>query len=278
MDDLTLIRRIFDLEGRVDALEGHGGLFEPANPVTDAKYIVEEAHSGLSGEILLGEEISSGAFGSLPAAAAAGKLYLPTSGYYLLRDGGSAWAHWGPIWPLTLPNDADFSWYSQGSSTVSSANGAVYLTQGGGGWHGRMIAVPARPYTITALIHPNLNTNNNCAAGLFWKNGVDNKIVNFWFGWQAGWYLRAEKWSDSITYVTYYQSMVSPIQNGPLWLRVTEDNTNRICYWSVDGVNFIQFHSVARTDYITAGNVGWIVNNLSATFGLGAALLSWSQT
>jgi hypothetical protein len=62
-----------------------------------------------------------------------------------------------------------------------------------------------------------------------------------------------------------------------LWLRLEDDGTNRKAHYSIDGQVFRLLHSVGRTDYLTADEIGfcWEGNHASATFN--GRLLSWKE-
>jgi hypothetical protein len=46
---------------------------------------------------------------------------------------------------------------------------------------------------------------------------------------------------------------------------------------STDGQNFKVIHTVGRTDFLTADQVGFFVNDQSNTIAAGMTLLSWKQ-
>jgi hypothetical protein len=44
---------------------------------------------------------------------------------------------------------------------------------------------------------------------------------------------------------------------------------------SADGQHFMAIHTVGRTDFLTADEVGIVVNSQNATFAAAGTLLSW---
>ena len=64
--------------------------------------------------------ISSLSYADRPAASGAGNLFLPSNGFEVDRDNGSAWSPWGPLFPFTAPVDGDFSWVNQTSASVTA--------------------------------------------------------------------------------------------------------------------------------------------------------------
>jgi hypothetical protein len=61
------------------------------------------------------------------------------------------------------------------------------------------------------------------------------------------------------------------------FIRIADNGTNRLCSYSVDGQNWFQFHSVGRTDFLTATEVGFFANDASNTYECGITLLSWKE-
>lgn len=57
-----------------------------------------------------------------------------------------------------------------------------------------------------------------------------------------------------------------------------DDGTNRICSLSNNGRNWWVFHSVGRTDFLTADHVGFYVSDNGSSRATGLTLLSWRQS
>jgi hypothetical protein len=62
------------------------------------------------------------------------------------------------------------------------------------------------------------------------------------------------------------------------FLRIEDDNTNRICSFSFDGINFRLIYSVGRTDFLTADQVGLVLKSQSGTNGVGMNVISWLES
>jgi hypothetical protein len=60
-------------------------------------------------------------------------------------------------------------------------------------------------------------------------------------------------------------------------MRIADTGTSRICSWSADGQNWHDLHSIGRTDFLTADEVGFYVNSQSATYPAACTLISWAQ-
>lgn len=221
------------------------------------------------------------------AAYQAGRLLLPSDGFYLARDSGSARVPWGPIFPLTEPVSGDFAWINQGSATISTTNGGVYLEgpaeASAYNWRIRKKAAPATPYTITAafLINADWFRNGagslNAFGALCFRQSSDGKLATLeLFLNSLGNTLRVTKYTNATTLSATYLSLTTTQSYGPLiWFRIADNGTNRICSTSGDGQNWIEQHSVGRTDFLTADEVGFAVTGYTNKVGM--TLLHWKQ-
>jgi len=234
-----------------------------------------------------GNTTSTNAYASRPAAATNGNLFLPNNGYYLERDTGAAWAPWGPLYPLTTPVDGDFAWINQGGATVTTTNGGIYLlapATAGVSMRIRKKTAPATPYSIIAMILPvygRTGGSNNPLAGLTWRQSSDGKLVRYGFYQSAAGQIRVQhgKFTSATAISANYVDEIYAAQSfSPLWLKITDNGTNRLIFTGRDGQNWIQIDSQGRTDFMTADEVGWFVEAGGATYDAGATLISWKET
>jgi hypothetical protein len=239
---------------------------------------------------IIADNIASGTQSNRPASEKAGKLYLPTDGYLLSRDNGGSFDVWGPLGQLYDPTAAGLNFSPDGAqhngSVVTTGNMIYLSTPGSSSDNISFYAkpAPATPYTITALLEPLFDPTDYAAAGLAWSDGTlfatfqfshDSTGTNASAGVGAA--LAANKFSNYTTFNSSYKNRtLANFPNRPKWLRIADDGTNRICSWSNDGVNFITFHSVARTDFLTPTKVGIFVDSIN-NVTVGLTLLSWKQ-
>lgn len=231
-----------------------------------------------------GDSTTTAAYASRPAAGNAGDLFLPSDGFYLERDTGSAWEPWGPIFPFTAPANGDFSWVNQGSATVTTTNGGIHIASPSNGsaqnLRLRVKTLPSAPYTITVGFIPLLHYADfsQIVVGLRNSTNDDAVLVKFANNGQAlqfSW----EQWNSNSSggVGSYIGAQGSQMLRGPIvWLRFRDDNTNRILSWSSDGQNFIQLHSIGRTNFVTPDQFCIGVNPFSQETGV--TLLSFKQT
>jgi hypothetical protein len=221
--------------------------------------------------------IGTGTFAARPANRKGGFLYAPNDGFFLSRDTGAAWANFGPLFPFTAPVDGDFAWVNQGTATVTTTNGGIALyapASTGFELRCRVKTPPATPYTITAYIRPTIYPSANCLAGLVFRQSSDGKLATFSVGAHAGGIrFQSGKWTNATTFSAAYSEIAPTIV--PNWMRIADDGSNRIVSFSDDGQNFIPFHTVGRTDFITADQVGFFAQ--ANTRDVYLTLLHWKE-
>lgn len=231
--------------------------------------------------------VQTAAYASEPASGQlTGDLFLPNNGFYLERYSGAAWVPWGPLFPFTKPVDGDFAWINQGSASVDTTNGGIFLTgptnSSAFSAKIRKKAAPATPYTITACFLMSVTASASGTAGLVFRQSSDGKLHAFGLltdnGVNGSIYLGSRKYTNPTTYSADYSLIQTVSRLSPcslVWMRIADNGTNRICSFSTDGVHFIQFHSIGRTDFLTADEVGFYVDPYNSTTQM--MLLSWAQ-
>jgi hypothetical protein len=225
--------------------------------------------------------VLTSAYASRVAAATEGRLFLPSNGLYVERDTSAAWVPWGPLFPMTAPVDGDFAWINQGGASVVTTFGGIYLTtplSASVNYRIRKKAAPSTPYTITAWLLHNLTNVSNQSCGICFRQSSDGKLVIFALDASAtGFSLGVFKFTNPTTFSATYVSRAAFALGPQICLRIADNATNRICSVSTDGQNFKDIHSVGRTDFLTADEVGFFVNDQSNTIAAGMTLLSWKQ-
>lgn len=182
---------------------------------------------------------------------------------------------------LTPPIDANFAWVNQGSATIDTSNGGIYVSgpaTAGVDLHIRVMTAPATPYVVTALFMTNMPAETSGVVGLIFRQSSDGKIATCVVSQTSG-FLRGQstKYTNPTTFSAVYQNVALPSYQR-IWLRIADNGTNRICSYSYDGIHFKQFHSVTRTDFLTANQIGFAIDSNNATYGSDMWLLSWKIT
>jgi hypothetical protein len=258
---------------------GGGGSGAP----TTAHYVTTQAEAGLSAESVLGADVlMSGAYSSLPSAAMTGRLYLPTDGPIVLRDTGSVWAPFGPIFPLTKPPAfSSWTWVNQGHATASDNGGGIYFVATGDAATSAMMlakAVPATPYTVTFGILANLlGTGGNALLFVGFRNSTSGKLVLLEH-YQTGNFI-VENWNSATSYSGINLSARGLNPRTMYWLRLADDGTTRTYSFSADGINFITFGTDGHTNFLTPDQIVWGLNNpnTAGTIPMSLNLISYKE-
>lgn len=182
---------------------------------------------------------------------------------------------------IVPPNDASFSWLNQGTSTVTTdANGDVVLTcPTGTNLRGRIIALPATPYTVTARLIAAQIVGGNSESGLILYDGT--KCVTWSaFTSYGGGVTRVTNWT-SVSVFSANVASRNPSEDyaQPLrWIRITDDGTTYSFYCSDDGDHWVRFATATRASFMTTPtNIGWFQNN-QAGANSDFILHSWEVT
>lgn len=200
-------------------------------------------------------------------------------------------ANWGPNHCFTPPVNGDFAWINQGTGTIAQTNGGLLTNDAliladsanASAWDHviRKKSAPTVPYVITAamigIVDPNDGPDGS--FGLCFRQSSDGKLhkCEIFHGSEAQTFIGSRKLTNPTTFSADYELQGGTVsRDGLIFLRIADDNTNRVCSFSKDGVNFIDFHSVGRTDFLTADEVGFYVNPYAADVKL--TLLSWKET
>lgn len=223
--------------------------------------------------------ITSGTYASIPGSPIAGDIYIPTDSFYnLLRYNGSSWDHFKDGMQMVPPVVGDFTWVNQGDASTATTKGGIFFeAPANGSVNVRIMkkAAPATPYIVTAKIIPRL-FDTAVLAGLAFRQSSDGKLQLFGLAFGGVTYLASQKYNSATSFNANYTTISISDVGSPLFLRIEDNGTNRICSWSTDGQNFVTVHSIGRTDFMTADEIGFTISP-SSTVIAAYTLLSWKQ-
>lgn len=224
-----------------------------------------------------------------------GRFWFTTDGYYIYRDNGITWDAHGPMFPLNEPDNTGFAWVNQGSATVTTTDGGVYLTgpgSSGDDVHIRVqdvsfVAPTSPPYVVTAAFIPLLYPEDTTDCGLIFRASGTGEFIYFRIIYDTGastkndLSISLDKYDSPTVFNSNYTVRSASSIRGPIiWLRIQDNNTNLIWSISNDGKNFHQFDSRSRTDFLASGpnQIGYAVNSTTLTGSTAMTLLSWEKS
>ena len=220
-----------------------------------------------------------GPTGPTGSSGATGATGIGVNGFFFVSNSLDYGVAQGP---MTLPVDGDFAWINQGGASVDTTNSGIYLlapATAGVSWRIRKKS-PAfsPPYTVTAafLISPRAGSFVHFA--LIFRQSSDGKIVTNSMQYNGGMKFGVHKYSSATAFDSTYAGSSDFANPGNLlWLQISDNNTNRISRLSGDGVHWITIHTIGRTDYITADEVGFAAMPEGSGWDYAVTLLSWNE-
>lgn len=228
------------------------------------------------------QNVSTAQHGYAPKLPNDATKYLDGTGHYTVPAGGGGGGG-GSSFTLTPPVDGDFSWVNQGGSSTATVTtdfgDAVVLSVPASGSKNnrlRVMNAPVGAFTVTAYFKILADPSDFWNAGLTFYDSGSGKQASFQVS-QVGTPVLGSSTFNSVTsFNADYRSVgLNLFPHGmEFLLRIADDTTNRICSWSVDGVNFQTFHSVGRTNFMTADQIGFWANSQNSV-SMKMILLSW---
>lgn len=257
-----------------------------ANASSVVHILTKGALDAIRAEIIAGGSASNvllSAYSALPAPAQAGLLNFLNDGIYLARDNSASLDFFGPINKLTRPGLAStFTWDNQNGATIADSKGTLYLSIAGNAANsitGMYKTTPAAPWVLTAKFALDIPPFNYYGYGLMFRASASGKIHAAQLGWNSNVQrFISRKYTDSVTFSADYTDVA---QSFMPWMRIADDNTNRIVSVSADGINWKQIHSIGRTDFLTANQFGFFLQcekQTGTALTLGLTVESWLQT
>lgn len=207
------------------------------------------------------------------------RLPAGTEGQILKMVGGV------PIWAPGLPEHrytpppalSTWTWVNQGIATADELlPGTIYLDTGvGPGANVKMLAraTPATPYSIITAFTALITNTGYSGCGVGWRESSSGKLAlaNLLFNYQ----FEYMKWGSPTAWSADYV-MSRAFTWNPVWVRLSDDGTNRTVDLSSDGVHWMNIHTVGRTDYLTPDQLVINGNPDGASGRAGLTLLSWA--
>jgi hypothetical protein len=213
-------------------------------------------------------QVLSGTFASLPAAASKGRIYVCTDVELILRDNGSSWDRiWigtgGHSTNLTAPPSTGWTNTTLGSSTIAASRDgrkATVVSAGGDNIRAEYRALAASSnYTAEATLEVGL-VPGDFSHGFLLLRDSGGKFMGIGPCSTGGVIkLQVTKWNSATSYnsTPYAKNIYEFVDGCPHHFRWRDDNTTRYAEASHDRENWITLHSEPRTTFMTAAHVGW---------------------
>ncbi len=292
-----------DSKGRLTAAAsgttgGGGTVTTTGSPVTGeiavftgATTISSETNAGITAmlSVMVGDSGSGGVKGLVPAPgagdAAAGK-FLKADGTFAIppgTTGASISDEISGLNALSLPPTSSWSWVNQGSAGITSSSlGQLLESNTSGGSSDNVIArvrtAPSTPYTITGCINLIMwQPKDFQGVGLLFRESGSGKLATCGFGnVSPEVILRTQHYNSATSFNADIGSLVIGVFVRIIWVRLTDNGTNRIMEMSFNGSKWYTLATEGRTNFLTADQVGFFVETRGATIAPTVELISWS--
>lgn len=222
-----------------------------------------------------------------PSAGRSGALYIPSTGPLIQRDNGASWDSFGPFFKFTQPpaigSFTGINTSGGGTATASDNGGSISVkktAQGGINWTGWFKSAPSTPYTITAAMKCWAGRASFLPAfGLGFRQASDGAKLHAISVVHNSNVVGTEvrNYTSATTVGTAKLAIFNSRDMDLWWMRIEDDGTNRKYYISVDGFTWFQLTSHSRTTDITPDQVGFFVDNQTATYDMLLVLYSWKE-
>lgn len=226
-----------------------------------------------------GAHINVSDFEYLPSPGTDGDVYLTSNGVALYRSDGISQHPWGPLFPFTQPDNSLFAWRNQGSATVDTTHGGIFLMAPPASSFNlriREMTLPTAPYTVEAAFYSSPG-HYFSSFGLALIESGSGKIECIEDSDYAKSVHRLASVTSSTSYVGFDAGAAQ--RGGIIWHRVSDNGIgNRTWDYSWDGQHWFRLFQTSSTDFITPDKIGFYDNSYNANLSSGVTLLSWKQT
>jgi hypothetical protein len=251
--------------------------------------------AGLVVLFMLAQVATYTTFAQWPASPVPGTLsFASDSLLYRYNLTASAFQYQGLSWPLSPVPQSSWSWTNQGTANITTTGGMLYMqVTSASGDNLRLYeqAIPSTPFTITALIIPQLDsgTKPGMFCGISFRESATNKTVTYSYqpitaAAPYGSVVRLDVWTNLTTF-SGNVALNDIVATSPVLLTVTDSGTTLTASWSSDGlINHVipTGSTTISGSFTTAPNdIGLVMDANSSTSGTGdksgCTVVSWVQ-
>lgn len=219
---------------------------------------------------------------NIPSAGNTGNLFYPSDGISIARDNGSAWKYWGPIYKITPPASGSFTWVNQGSATVTNFSGGMNISiPTSSGENVRLLKktlAASSNYTVICGIIPNLQGSFYKNCGLMVRESSSGKLIGLSYAIASTTAsVQVYQWTNTTTFSSSAAN-IALFPGLPLWLKITDDGTNRKYFVGNTKLDFVEIYSASRTTFCTPDEVGMFVNQVATDVTSSCTFISFEES
>lgn len=229
----------------------------------------------------------AGAFADLPSTthASIGDRYMARDGFAWRFD-GLVWVPVGDAMKMKKPVVGSYTAVNLATASLTDGSNGLYARDAANesGLHIWKLAAPSAPYTLSVRVRGFVEQQSGKAPGfgIGFRHNSDGKFEalmvgnNFSTGFNPGTWIGVDYWT---TATTFSAALAGPTRfnevASDVWLRIVDDNTNKLFKFSLDGVNWETILSETRTTNFTADEIGFFIKTDGAVQIVSAVFRSW---
>jgi hypothetical protein len=255
---------VLSVGGLTGVVPGEGNaskvqLFSGADPATNDCAKFDASHNLVTAGAACGSggggnTITVGARASLPGTSATtGNEYKTSDAPYTYYWNGASWDAYVQSVKVTEPINTGWTWVNQGSATVATTNGGIYLagdTTGGTQVRAYCQTAPGGAgahFTVTALFRPVTSAadpNNARDGGIILRGSTSGIIMYYGFSGDVNGnsrFLHQDKYNSATSFASanYIANVgILPITDISQY-RAVYDGTNIGLWWSTDSTHYV---------------------------------------
>lgn len=184
------------------------------------------------------------------------------------------------------PPSASWSWDNQGSASATIVGSALVLdgpVEANTSPHNHVYyrsAPGSTPWTLTAAFRLTATPSDYSNGGVGLRESSSGKIILWRMLYNTG------VWQMTCMYGTapttesgnLFSFSPGPTPYGEVWIRITDNGTNRLYYLSTDGIAWVLVYTEGRTTFLTADQLIASIDARNTTYGAALTVASWEVT
>ena len=222
-------------------------------------------------DAILADNCQYGTCANRPAAERAGRLYFGSDFPMVYRDTGSAWEGYYRGSRCNPPITANYTWTHGGGTATNTdiTNGpsriSVTANAGGDRISKLVRSMGSTPWSFISRVCSLQQNPNTTFSGICVSDGTKLECLGIIFEGNV-----PRLWTGRYNSLTNFAGeafnrMEPPANFADMWLKITDDGTNRSAGYSNDGVNYNTIWGASRTTFLTATQGGVYVGTNAAT-------------